>query len=577
MEDGLLDFAHRIKQHIEELASAQNEQNTSKIFVDTMAGYLQEAEEIGNYEVCDYKRTGIQVNGFAINENENNYAIDLFVSLHTQFVPPLSIQKSDWDAVIKRGIGFIKKSLAGLHYAIVDDPNAYSISMHIKENQDKISLFRVFFFTDGITKTIQLDEIEIEGIPVNFFVWDIERLYRMKSSGRKKEPLLIDLENKYESVLPCLSMPLANEDYESYLIVIPGILLASIYQDYGERIIERNVRSFLQFRGINKEIKKTILREPHMFLAYNNGISATAEQIEFSYSDNGTKSIKTIKDLQIVNGGQTTASIYHASKKDKADISKVFVQMKLTVIKDTDKMDEMVPAISQCANTQNKIQGADFLSNSPYHRKMEHFSRNEWAPAKEGTHRQTMWFYERARGQYLDLIGKEPTKAKKNAFGEKYPKKQLFTKTDLAKYIVTWDQLPHIVSRGNQKNFDYFTKTIKDIDVDQLEMTYYYQTIAKAIIFNTITEMVTTKNRANIVTYTMAWLSYKIKDSIDLQEIWKKQSVPLHLEGTIRVVINAALKHITNSPNGEIYSEWSKKEECWISFRDMNIEEFLAL
>ncbi|WP_019419213.1 AIPR family protein [Paenibacillus sp. OSY-SE] len=580
MNKPLHDFAESFKQHIEGIAAAKSENKSIESFTDAMCGYMQESGELDGFEVIEqFKRIGIQLNGYAIHEDEERLAVDLFVCLHTRIIPPISIHKNEWEPVIKRGIGFLRKCLSGLHYSLVRESEVYGISKMIHDNKEKIKLARIFFFTDGITKTIALDDVEVEGIPISFHVWDLERLFRMKSSGRKKEPIFLNLEQKYGLELPCLPMPETNEDYESFLAFIPGQLLARIYEEYGERLIERNVRSFLQFRGVNKEIRKTVLKEPHMFLAYNNGIAATAEQVDFGQStQSGLPVIKSIKDLQIVNGGQTTAAIYHAAKNDKnADISKVYVQMKLTVIKDTEKMDEMVPIISLCANSQNKIQTADFFSNSPYHRKVEHFSRNEWAPAKAGSHRQSKWFYERARGQYLDLKNKQETKAKKRLFDEDHPKSQVFTKTDLAKYINSWEQLPHIVSRGNQKNFAEFSKSLDDLDVEQLDKSYYCDTIAKAIIFNTIYGMVKTQFRANIVTYTMAWLSYKTQQKIDLEEIWRMQSVPASMIETIKIVIKAAFSHISNPPNGENPTEWCKKEECWTSFRDMDIETFLEL
>ncbi|WP_079914812.1 AIPR family protein [Paenibacillus sp. 32352] len=580
MNKALQDFAESFKQHIEGIAAAKNENKSIESFTDAMCGYLQESGELTSYEVIgQFKRPGIQLNGYAIHENEERFAFDLFVSLHTRIIPPISIHKNEWEPVVKRALGFFRKSLAGLHFSLVNYSEVHDIAKLIYENKDRIAFVRVFFFTDGITKTIDLETTNVEDIPVEFHVWDLERLFRMTSSGKLKEPVFLDLKQKYGLELPCLPMPDPNEDYESYLAFMPGKLLAQIYEEYGERLIERNVRSFLQFRGVNKDIRKTILNEPHMFLAYNNGIAATAEQVEFTQGNgNGLPAIKSIKDLQIVNGGQTTAAIYYASKNEKeADVSKIHVQMKLTVIKDAEKMDEMVPIISYCANSQNKIQTADFYSNSPYHRKMEHFSRNIWAPAKAGSHRQTKWFYERARGQYLDLKNKQETKAKKRQFEEDNPKPQVFTKTDLAKYINSWEQLPHIVSRGNQKNFAEFSKTLEKLDVEQMDSKYYYETIAKAIIFNTINGMVKTQFRANIVTYTMAWLSYKTQKRIDLEEIWRAQTVPASMIETIKIVIKAAFSHISNPRNGENPTEWCKKEECWTSFRDMDIETFLEL
>ena len=580
MNKALQEFAESFKQHIEGIAAAHYESRNVESFTDAMCGYLLESGELTGYEVIEqFKRTGLQLNGYAVHEDGNRIALDLFVCLHTRIIPPISIHKNEWEPVVKRAIGFLRKSLAGLHFSLVKEQQVYGIAKMIHDDKDKIAFVRVFFFTDGIAKTIELESMIVESIPVEFHVWDLERLFRMVTSGRKKEAIYLDLQDKYGASLPCLPMKERNGIYESYLVFMPGELLARIYGEYGERLIERNVRSFLQFRGVNKEIKKTILKEPQMFLAFNNGIAATAEQVELtSANEGGIPAITSIKDLQIVNGGQTTAAIYYASKNEKeADISKIQVQMKLTVIKDAEQMDEMVPVISYCANSQNKIQTADFYSNSPFHRRMEHFSRTVWAPAKPGSHRQTKWFYERARGQYLDLKNKHATAAQRRVFEEDNPKAQVFTKTDLAKYINSWDQLPHVVSRGNQKNFAEFSKRIDELDPEQLENNFFCETIAKAIIFNTINGLVKTQFRANIVTYTMAWLSYKTQQKVDLDEIWRTQEVTASLRETMMIAIKAAFAHISSPQNGENPTEWCKKEECWTSFRDMDIETFLEL
>lgn len=580
MNKALQEFAESFKQHIESIATAHYESRNVESFTDAMCGYLQESGELTGYEVIEqFKRTGLQLNGYAVHEDGGRIALDLFVCLHTRIIPPIAIHKNEWEPVVKRAIGFLKKSVAGLHFSLVKEHEAHGIAKLIHDDKEKMAFVRIFFYTDGIAKTIELENTVVEGIPVEFHVWDLERLFRMVTSGRKKEAIYLNLQDKYGASLPCLPMNERNGIYESYLVFMPGELLARIYGEFGERLIERNVRSFLQFRGVNKDIKKTILKEPQMFLAFNNGIAATAEQVELSSSnENGIPAITSIKDLQIVNGGQTTAAIYYASKNEReADISKIQVQMKLTVIKDAEKMDEMVPVISYCANSQNKIQTADFYSNSPFHRRMEHFSRTVWAPAKPGSHRQTKWFYERARGQYLDLKNKQPTAAQKRIFEEDNPKAQVFTKTDLAKYINSWDQLPHIVSRGNQKNFAEFSKRIEELDPEQLENKYFCETIAKAIIFNTINGLVKTQFRANIVTYTMAWLSYKTQQRVDLDEIWRTQEVTASLRETLMIAIKAAFSHISSPQNGENPTEWCKKEECWTSFRDMDIETFLEL
>ena len=104
-----------------------------------------------------------------------------------------------------------------------------------------------------------------------------------------------------------------------------------------------------------------------MFFSYNNGLTATAE-IEVSQETDSTKSIKSIKNLQIVNGGQTTASVHYSKFKFDADLSRVFVQMKLSVV-DPELLETIVP-IAEYANTQNKVNAADFFANHPFHRQL---------------------------------------------------------------------------------------------------------------------------------------------------------------------------------------------------------------
>ncbi|MEZ5461921.1 AIPR family protein [Dokdonella sp.] len=150
---------------------------------------------------------------------------------------------------------------------------------------------------------------------------------------------------------------------------------ADLYEKFGARLLETNVRGFLSERGkVNRGIRSTIQNSPQMFFAYNNGLTATASSVEL---DEDNSRILDIKDLQIVNGGQTTASLFWARKKHKADLGSVSVQMKLSVIPDSlgDSFDEIVGKISEYANSQNKVSEADLSANRGFHREMEKISR----------------------------------------------------------------------------------------------------------------------------------------------------------------------------------------------------------
>jgi hypothetical protein len=181
--------------------------------------------------------------------------------------------------------------------------------------------------------------------------------------------------------------------------MIPGVLLAEIYRQHGARLLEQNVRTFLQARGkVNKGIRDTILNQPEMFLAYNNGLCATAAQIQIESEKGPVANIRSITDFQIVNSGQTTASLTSAPLKDDADLSAVLVQLKLSVIRDPAQVGAIVSNISRFANSQNKVNEADLRSNDAFQVRVEHLSRTVWVPCKAGANRQTKWFYERARG-----------------------------------------------------------------------------------------------------------------------------------------------------------------------------------
>ena len=152
--------------------------------------------------------------------------------------------------------------------------------------------------------------------------------------------------------IQCLPASFESSTCKSYLLAMPGKMLAEIYDKYGERLLEQNVRTFLQFRGgVNKAIRNTLKSQPEMFFAYNNGLTVTAENMDVQ-----NNRILSVTNLQIVNGGQTTASIFMSKMQNKNDINleHVYVQVKLSRIA-LEKVDEIVPTISQCANTQNKV------------------------------------------------------------------------------------------------------------------------------------------------------------------------------------------------------------------------------
>jgi hypothetical protein len=538
-------------------------------FTRLMIDYLIDAGEIDDGSVCYHSARGIKVNGYNLQVDEGR--LDLFVSIYNQYPTPLTVRKDSTDNAFKQLINFLSKVYKGYHQQIEEASITFDMAQLIHSQRKNLSHVRFFLFTDGITTQQSKPSQVKDGVNYSFNIWDLRRTYRCVTSGQKREAIEIDFKAQYDTIIPCLAMPESQADYNAYIAIIPGEILQKIYSEYGSRLLERNVRSFLQAKGnVNKGIRQTILKEPHRFLAYNNGISATAEDVRLVDLPSGGQGIVWIRDFQIVNGGQTTASLYQAVRKDKADISGIFVQTKLTVV-DRERIDEIVPLISRYANNQNKVSEADFSANDPFHIRIEELSRTIWAPATDGTQRQTRWFYERARGQYADAKNRESTPAKQKAFASTNPTSQKFAKTDLAKFEHTWNQLPHVVSLGAQKNFAKFTVALAEKTHLEPDETYFTNLIAKAILFKEAEKIVQNEQfggyRANIVTYTLAYLSDTSQDRINLDAIWKQQSITPELGESIRLVSRRVHQIITNPPDGRNVTEWCKKEACWDSVR----------
>ncbi|SEW53496.1 AIPR family protein [Chitinophaga arvensicola] len=549
-----------------------------QIFTAYAINLLSEAGETENYRLA-YSESLIPRNRHKINAYsiaDNHETVDLFVTIFNQLDDIQRVSKAEIDNVSKLGISFFKKSRSK-NYAgeLEESTDIFQFARTLGESEQlKANLVRVnvIILTNGLFKGEIPEDRESFGFPVFYKVVDLNYLFNL--TEKEHTPIVIDfLEEGFN--VSCIKANTENPAYQSYLAVIPGSALAAIYEKYGARLLEQNVRAFLQFTGkINKGIRSTIMREPHMFLAFNNGIAATANSIVLRTTEEGLL-IESIDDLQIVNGGQTTAAIYHTLKKDRSDITKVFVQMKLSVIKDKSNFSGIVSRISEYANTQNKISVSDLSSNTPFHVEVEKLSRNTWAPAR-GQVLQTRWFYERARGQYKNARLKfGTTKRKLQDFDNRNPRTQFFTKEELAKYInVSQERYfgsklmtgPHMVVRGSQKNYTQFV--VYNLP-SHPNLFFFEELIGKAIIFrhaewiygikpNSIGDM-----RYITVPYTIAWLCYRTNERIDYRKIWKAQNISANLEKVLSIIMRRVEAFIKNNAPGSLYGEWAKKEDCW--------------
>ena len=572
----ITDYHQDLFQDVQTLADAEG-RFVEDVFFDLCTESLVATGEIETADRAYYVGSrGIRVDGYGGDPAGSDSVLSLIIIDFNQSEEIGTLTATNMNATFNRLSKFLQRSLDGaFRNSLEESGPAFGLADLIASRWSQVTKVRLFLITNRVlsARIDGREAGECEGVPVTYSVWDLGRLFRFATSGHEREEFTVDMQD-FGGPLLILPAHIEQADYESHLAVVPGRQLASIYDRWGPRLLEHNVRVFLQARGnVNRGIRNTITNQPEMFFAYNNGITATAESIETKGSANGVL-LTSMSNFQIVNGGQTTASIHAALRNEEVDLDQVFVQMKLSIVR-SEKTLEIVPKISEYANTQNRVNAADFFSNHPFHVKMEDFSRRVYSPSRDGTFRQSKWFYERARGQYQDARSRL-SQSERRKFDLEYPKTQKFTKTDLAKFANVWRDKPDVVSKGAQKNFADFASFIGtewNKRPNGFNEMYFRETIAKALIFKAVERLVTEESwyqggyRANVVAYAIAKLAYdvgRLNRSIDFERIWRTQAIPTGLRNALRVAAESVHDVIVDPPDHmRNVTEWAKQPACW--------------
>lgn len=539
----------------------------------------------------DWKINGYCLKDLSKDENNKTYyeTLDLFITNFKVESYDYNITKDDYTKSLNQIKRFINSALKR-HIDYIDQSNTELTELIkiIGKYGNEFDRINVFFLINGFSNH-EKEKIEINDIDIFVHTWDISRLYKISVTNSIHEPIEIDFETIFDDVkgLQCIQVPGIDELYECYLTIIPGKVLAKLYKDYSNELLESNVRAFLGQTGkYNKGIRDTIRTKPQMFLPYNNGITATAERVETKTIDNQLF-IAKLNDFQIVNGGQTTASLFHTQKKYKdADLSKIFVQMKLTVIKDNDQKNIEVPNIARFANSQNKVSDLDLSSNNPYFVQIENLSRKKYVINPENKNQSFLWFFERTNGQYRETLNKKTIPQQKQ-FKEQNPSNLKFVKSDVAKYINVWELEPHIVSLGSQKNFIHYTKKINDfVAKNKLPgENFYRKLIGNAIIFKTADKLFGRKNidaigdtnlKSFTVAYTVSFLHYLTKNRIDLWKIYEDQITDEILNRHLKRLLIFVYQHLVTEANNSLISEYAKRESSWKKLKEAQYHESLV-
>jgi hypothetical protein len=539
-----------------------------------------------------------KVNGYTVNESSER--LQLFIVDETSIDLNASEKdlqvstKSYYDNQFKRVTKFLNKAIKGyLNDEVQDaDPIRPLLSkMSSSTGAEQFDVVEIFLVCATATTETRASipqpkriEFEDENISVSLTrnrervrkelliikkLVDLNFLYDVLISQGNREALVIDFENLFDYKIEVIQAA-DEENFESYLCVLPAQILSDLYKRYSSRLLEKNVRSFLEFKGYNRGIRETIRKFPEKFIAFNNGITITSTAKEI-VSEKGKIYIKSLTDFQIVNGGQTTASIYF-THKDGFPIDKVKVMAKINVARNVteDVLDELISDISLYSNSQTKVSKVDLSSRNLQINKIKALSDSVVTPSGR------KWFFEKSRGEFntkLRIAGSNKARIEKE-----YPKNYRFTKEQLGKYFTAWGDQPYVVKKGGEKVFRYFLEEItgelrgkKAVNVNR---GFYEDLISKIILFTQLEKIYGQgKNsmgqiRSAVVPFAISVIyiytdGAKAGKQFDLSKIWKKEKLEDDLVTfftELMELMNGLIKKYSESDD---YGEYAKNKKLW--------------
>ncbi len=540
---------------------------------------MEHMEDIGltfEPQVCHleakFGNARLRLSGYSISQDGEQ--VDLFVSRYHGLDDVADVPDKEIKDSAQQCLRFLEKAADGKLLKSMEEANpAFDLVYNLHQTFENLTDIRVYVITDGKVKSKRFAPAEIGGRSIKLEVMDIERLHRHWSEGKPREELVVDFQTVCGGPVPCVYIPGDTTGCDYALTVLPGEALRHIYDKYGPRLMEANVRSYLSAAGrdnkVNAGIRKTLVEDPEHFIAFNNGIVMIADHLELKKLGDGSHGIHWMKGLQIVNGGQTTASIYFAKKKNSSiDLSRVRVAAKIVVFKkvDQEREDELISSISRYANSQTAVKVSDLSANKAFHVALENLATTIYCPDGE-----SRWYYERAAGSYNVMLAQAGDKtAKQKKIQKAIPAGRKITKPDLAKFLNCWDGKPYLVSLGAQKNFEKFMDVIEASETNGQPViptpSEYKQMIAKAIIYKRAYALIKPRFRADqaqVTNYTVALVADRLGSRLSLDQVWQKQELSSELDRQIEAWSLEVQAVLEETKEGRSVSEWCKKPECW--------------
>lgn len=559
------------------------------VFAELVMRHMEDAGLCEPATVCHWSGTignaKLRITGYALSADETG--LDLFVTHYFGTDELVELKDSDAIATANEGVRFLFRASRGNLDARIDPTHPVrELVTTIRSRWAELDRLRVILVTDGHTKHKRFASKEHEGKIIAVESVDVERLLR-HTEGKPRDELAVSFVQAIGRVLPCVHVPDPDADYEYVLTAIPGQVLWSLYRDFNTSLLEANVRTYLGAKKtVNRGIVETLRSEPEHFLAFNNGLVLVCDEAKFERGADGNIGLSFLKGLQIVNGGQTTSTIYFASRDDKGiDLSHVMVPAKIIILKGSqdEARERLISNVSRYANSQTAVKMSDLSANRPFHVQLEKLADDTWCP--DGA---TKWFYERAAGAYnVMLLRDGTTPAKRRKLMETAPPKRKLSKNDIAKYHEAWRGKPNQVALAGEKNFSAFMAALDEdpaIIPNPLDARWYRAMIAKVILFKAVESIIKTREAketfrqgwVNIATYVVSVVADRLGDQLDLEQIWLKQGVSPALEKLLwdwALVVNAEFARIAP---GQQVSEVAKRAETWATIRKARFPDRVA-
>ncbi|MCH3917985.1 MAG: AIPR family protein [Spirochaetia bacterium] len=587
-----IDFETFLKEQREELAQRRNEMMISTsspypyqqvIYCEMAANYLSEnGALVGDFKDCyyegNYRNKKIKIFGYALDDDEDiSKGIDIITCIYRDSTGNIiQLTNQEIQKEVTAAYYFIACSLdntSNFVSQLTKGTSESDLAMIFREYGNECKNIRITVITNCVSKIKSFATQKAENIEISINIFDSDLWYKQSIEGKPQDSIIIDFEKLLGSGLPCVYVPRSKDDeYDYALTAIPGNVIYSIYSKYRDQLLEANVRSFLSTkRVVNSGIKDTLTTTPRRFMAYNNGLVIVADKAIIQNNQRGVILLQ-LHAAQIVNGGQTTASIYFSKRdNDAIQLNEVRVAAKIIIFNSKERDEEdnsFVSNVSRYSNLQNAIKKSDFEAHALFHINFEKVLKTITCPDGNGK-----WFYERAAGSfntYLNFTAKSPYERRRILSKIIPPSRRIQKKTDLSMCIATWDGKPKFAALGGEKCLVAMKNYLND-ESKKIDPQYVKDRLAQYIVyrksFYLLKGNICPQSPSGVRIALLSIISEKYKDRLNLKMVWDNQQISDSFIDQIKIWGKEVYDFLFSHANGKSLGEYAKTEICWTTLK----------